>query len=280
MSDKDLRAPAQILPHRPGERLLALRELTSARVGLERTGCSISTGHALDFAVAHAQARDAVHSTLGAASLLAGLRERKLEAVSVHSAATSRTEYLLRPDLGKSLARASATVLDDQPAPHELRGATSLTIILADGLSALAADRHALPLLDALLASLGIGRRDRTWALTPIVVAEQARVALGDAIGEALHADVTVMLIGERPGLSSPDSLGAYITWWPRPDRTDAERNCVSNIRAEGLDYGSAAAKIAWYLSEARRLGLTGVQIRGLDTGGEPPALGDPNKAR
>jgi ethanolamine ammonia-lyase small subunit len=106
---------------------------------------------------------------------------------------------------------------------------------------------------------------DSTWQLTNIVIAEQARVALGDEIGAALHADVSVMLIGERPGLSSPDSLGAYITWAPRPGRTDAERNCVSNIRAEGLDYAAAAAKIAWYITEGRRLGLTGVALRESD---------------
>jgi ethanolamine ammonia-lyase small subunit len=143
---------------------------------------------------------------------------------------------------------------------------TTLTIILADGLSALAIERHALPVLDALLPLL-----DRTWQLTPIVVAEQARVALADQIGQALHADATVILIGERPGLSSPDSLGAYITWSPRPGRTDAERNCVSNIRPPfagqpssqaGLDYATAAARIARTLTEARRLGLTGVALR------------------
>jgi ethanolamine ammonia-lyase small subunit len=139
--------------------------------------------------------------------------------------------------------------------------ATTLTIVLADGLSATAANRHAIPLLDELLPVL------QTFQLTPIIVAQQARVALADPIGQALHADATLILIGERPGLSSPDSLGAYITWAPRPGRTDAERNCVSNIRPPmpgqaGLDYATAAQKIAWYLTEARRLGLTGVSLR------------------
>jgi ethanolamine ammonia-lyase small subunit len=267
MSEKGIPVPG--LPSSPARQLdtlLALREFTPARLALARTGCSISTSHALEFSAAHAQARDAVHSTLGVASLLAALRKRKLEAVSVHSAATSRTEYLLRPDLGRTLAPGSVPVLATQPATHNLQGATSLTIILTDGLSALATDRHAVPVLDALLALLGIGRTECSWALTPIVLAEQGRVALGDPIGEALHADVALMLIGERPGLSSPDSLGAYITWSPRPGRTDAERNCVSNIRAEGLDYASAAARIAWYLTQARRLGLSGVQIHGADS--------------
>jgi ethanolamine ammonia-lyase small subunit len=142
-------------------------------------------------------------------------------------------------------------------------------VVLADGLSALATERHGLPVLDALLPLLGLDEASAApgWTLAPIVVAEQARVALGDAIGAALGADVTVVLIGERPGLSSPDSLGAYITWGPRPGRSDAERNCVSNIRLEGLDYAGAAAKIAWYVREGRRLGLTGVQLRESDGG-------------
>lgn len=254
--------------------LLDLRALTSARVALDRTGASITTRHALEFSLAHAQARDAVHAALGVASLMAALRERELAAVSVRSSAANRTEYLRRPDLGRTLSDASATLLavraTDTRSPHT--DAATVSIILADGLSALAVERHALPLLDALLPLLGLNEENDAkqvalpWALAPIVVAEQARVALGDEIGEALHADVTVMLIGERPGLSSPDSLGAYITWAPRIGRTDAERNCVSNIRVEGLDYTAAAARIAWYVTEARRLGLTGVALRGSDT--------------
>jgi ethanolamine ammonia-lyase small subunit len=253
------------------------RLLTPARVSLGRTGVSITTRHALEFSLAHAQARDAVHSALAVPSLLAALRERNLPAIHVRSAARDRTEYLRRPDLGRTLAPASATLLAGQPATRNLPGVPSklrlggipepptLAIILADGLSALATERHALPVLDALLKLLKIGEPDATWQLTSIVVAEQARVALGDEIGLALHAGVTVILIGERPGLSSPDSLGAYITWAPRAGRTDAERNCVSNIRAEGLDYAAAAAKIAWYVSEGRRLGLTGVALRESD---------------
>jgi ethanolamine ammonia-lyase small subunit len=251
-----------------------LRTLTSARVALDRTGASITTRHALEFSLAHAQARDAVHSTLGVASLLAALRERELVAVSVRSAVANRTEYLRRPDLGRTLGDASATLLSVRAANARpsLPDAALVSIILADGLSALATERHALPLLDALLPLLGLSETsDATnnalrWALAPIVVAEQTRVALGDEIGSALQADVTVMLIGERPGLSSPDSLGAYVTWAPRPGRTDAERNCVSNIRAEGLDYATGAAKIAWYVTEGRRLGLTGVALRESDS--------------
>jgi ethanolamine ammonia-lyase small subunit len=240
-----------------------LRSLTPARVALDRTGASITTRHALEFSLAHAQARDAVHAALAVPSLLASLRERSLSVIHVRSAATTRAEYLRRPDLGRTVAPASAALLANQPANGNLQPATSsLVIILADGLSALAIERHALPVLDALLPLLKLVEPDSTWRLTPIVIAEQARVALADEIGQALHADATVILIGERPGLSSPDSLGAYITWAPRPGRTDAERNCISNIRTEGLGYAAAAARIAWTLTEARRLGLTGVALR------------------
>jgi ethanolamine ammonia-lyase small subunit len=256
-----------------------LRSLTPARVALDRTGSSLTTRHALEFSLAHAQARDAVHSALAVPSLLAALRERSLTSIHVRSAAANRTEYLRRPDLGRTLAPASAAQLATNPsaasiepgAPftqsHRVSGValqnpTIITLILADGLSALAIERHALPVLDALQPLLKLGEPDSTWRLTSIVVAEQARVALADPVGQALHADATVILIGERPGLSSPDSLGAYITWAPRPGLTDAERNCISNIRSEGLDYAAAAGRIAWTLTEARRLGLTGVALR------------------
>jgi ethanolamine ammonia-lyase small subunit len=250
-----------------------LREYTSARVALERAGSSLATRHTLEFALAHAQARDAVHSALDVGAVIGALGERRLAAVAVSSAAAGRTEYLRRPDLGRRLSVTSASLLAElQPATDNLQPATSLSVVLADGLSALATQRHAVPLMDSLLALL-----DESWALTPIVVAEQARVALGDEVGALLRADVTVMLIGERPGLSSPDSLGAYITWNPRVGRTDAERNCVSNIRPQlsghtgsvagqgGLDYATAAQKIAWYIGEGRRLGLTGVALRESD---------------
>ncbi len=237
-----------------------LRSVTPARVALDRAGSSISTRDALEFSLAHARARDAVHSVLGVTSVMAALRERNLAALSVRSAASARTEYLLRPDLGRVLSEASALLLADPTNSRVTGAATRLSIVLADGLSALATERHALPLLDELLLLL-----DDSWMLTPIVVVEQARVALSDQIGGFLQADVSVMLIGERPGLSAPDSLGAYITWSPRPGRTDAERNCVSNIRTEGLDYASAAVRIAWYIAEGRRLGLTGVALRASD---------------
>jgi len=261
-------------PPRPKDGQLDLRALTPARVALERSGVSIATRHALEFSLAHAKARDAVHADLGAASLLAALRQRGLRAVSVHSAAGDRAEYLRQPDLGRRLSETSKAQLIAIAAQRSRGpGQAAVSIILADGLSALATERHALSVVDALLPLLGAGdaaSHSARWVLTPICVAEQARVALGDEIGEVLAANVTAMLVGERPGLSSPDSLGAYITWAPRRGRTDAERNCVSNIRQPlagqaGLDYADAAAKIAWYMGEGMRLGLSGVEIREAD---------------
>jgi ethanolamine ammonia-lyase small subunit len=245
-----------------------LRALTPARVAMGSTGVSLTTRHALEFSLAHAQARDAVYSALAIPSLMTELRERGLAAVAVKSAATDRTEYLRRPDLGRTLAPSSAARLAESATSGRQPGKL-ISIILADGLSALAVERHAVPLLDALFPLLRLNARQPTawWELTPVVIAEQARVALGDEVGAALHAAVSVMLIGERPGLSSPASLGAYITWAPHPGRTDAERNCVSNIRSEGLDYTAASAKIAWFLTEARRLGATGVELRESDAG-------------
>ena len=172
-------------------------------------------------------------------------------ALRLHSAAADRKTYLQRPDLGRSLDEASrATLAGLQSERREL------ALIVADGLSALAVERHAAPLLRELVRGL------EGWRLAPICVVEQGRVAIGDEIGAALNAQLCVVLIGERPGLSSPDSLGAYITWQPRPGRTDAERNCISNIRAEGLGYQQAAAQLRFYLNEARRRQLTGVALK------------------
>jgi ethanolamine ammonia-lyase small subunit len=174
-----------------------------------------------------------------------------LQVITLESAARDRAEYLRRPDLGRRLSAGSRTLLEQaQSKPGRL------VIVIADGLSAIAAERHAVPVLDALLPLL------EEWQIGPVVIAEQARVAIGDEIGERLHASVTLLFIGERPGLSSPDSLGAYLTWAPRVGRSDAERNCISNIRPEGLSYSLAARKIAGYLSEARRRQLTGVALK------------------
>jgi ethanolamine ammonia-lyase small subunit len=228
-----------------------LRLHTPARVALARSGVSLTTRDTLAFALDHAQARDAVHATLSLPTLLAELAARSLPVIAVKSAATDRATYLRRPDLGRTLAASSRAALESAATQG------SLTIILADGLSALATDRHAIPLLDALLPLL-----ESAFPLTPLVIAEQARVALGDEIALALRSTLTLMLIGERPGLSAADSLGAYITWAPRIGTTNAERNCISNIRAEGLAPPAAAARIAFYLREAARLQLTGTSLK------------------
>lgn len=231
----------------------ALRRFTSARIGLGRTGASLPTAEVLRFGLAHAAARDAVHLPLDVAALQQALRPAHGAAIVVHSRASGRPEYLLRPDLGRRLDDASAARLS-AVAPAD---GCDLAPVIADGLSALAVQRHAVPLLDALRPLL-----PADWRIAPPVVALQGRVALGDEIGERLGARMVLMLIGERPGLSSPDSLGAYLTWAPRVGCSDAERNCVSNIRPEGLDYPAAARRIAWLLGESRRLQLSGVSLK------------------
>jgi len=229
-----------------------LRALTPARVGLGRTGVSLQTRDLLDFQRAHAQARDAVHARLDSAALAAEIESSiRPEVLQLHSAAAGRAEYLQRPDLGRRLNEASRALLAEQP-----RDEVDLAIVIADGLSALAVERHVPELLQELLPRLS-----DLW-LAPICIVQQGRVAIADEIGQALNARISVILIGERPGLSSPDSLGAYITWQPRPGRTDAERNCISNIRAEGLSYAQAAAQLGFYLRAARRRQLTGVALK------------------
>jgi ethanolamine ammonia-lyase small subunit len=249
--------------HTDGALTLAarLRALTPARVGLARTGVSLETRELLDFQRCHAQARDAVHGRLETATLAAALAEISgVEVLRLHSAAADRATYLQRPDLGRRLDDASRSLLAERDAVVDSgttqSGLSRLALIIADGLSALAVERHARPLLAELIPRL------EGWILTPLCVVEQGRVAIGDEIGQALGAQVSVILIGERPGLSSPDSLGAYITWEPRPGRTDAERNCISNIRVEGLSYAQAAAQLGYYLTEARRRQLTGVALK------------------
>ena len=230
-----------------------LRALTPARVGLGRTGVSLETRDLLDFSRCHAMARDAVHAHLESAALAANLTEISgSAALRLHSAAADRATYLQRPDLGRKLDETSRKLLTDATRTN----GCGLAIAVADGLSALAVERHAAPLVKELLPRLN------DWKLAPLCVVEQGRVAIGDEIGALLGAEIAVVLIGERPGLSSPDSLGAYITWQPRPGRTDAERNCISNIRLEGLGYAQAATQLAFILNEARRLKLTGVALK------------------
>jgi ethanolamine ammonia-lyase small subunit len=229
-----------------------LRALTPARVGLGRTGVSQLTGDVLDFQRAHAQARDAVHAALQPAALAAEIAAiTGGDVLRLHSAAADRACFLQRPDLGRKLDEPSRLRL------AELRaGEVDLALVVADGLSALAVERHAPQVLAQLLPLL------EGWRIAPVCIVEQGRVAIADEIGCALGADLAAVLIGERPGLSSPDSLGVYITWQPRPGRTDADRNCISNIRSEGLGYHQAAAQMASCLMQARRRRLTGVELK------------------
>ena len=230
----------------------ALRRHTPARIALGRTGSSLPTSEVLGFALAHAQARDAVHAPFEAEATAVAIQALGLETVIVDSAAPDRASYLRRPDLGRTLSQGGRAALSLVREVHDL------AVVVADGLSSTAVHAHAAPLVEALLPAV----REAGWRLAPVVVARQARVALGDEVGALLNARLVILLVGERPGLSSPDSLGAYITFGPRVGRTDAERNCVSNIRAEGLGYGAAAFKLAWHAREALRLGLTGVALK------------------
>ena len=225
----------------------SLRDYTPARVDLGRTGHSVPTRELLEFQLAHAKARDAAHHPLDAHSVVL---ELKRESITVATAARDRTTYLRRPDLGRQLNQESRERLQAFKSDYDA------VFIIADGLSALAVHRHAVPLLNVVLAKLD------NWQIAPTVIVEQGRVAIGDEIGETLGAKLAVVLIGERPGLSSPDSLGIYMTWRPRPGRTEAERNCISNIRAEGLSYELAAHKLLFLMNESRRLKLSGVQLK------------------
>jgi ethanolamine ammonia-lyase small subunit len=240
-----------------------MRAATPARIGLARAGSSIATGDHLAFQLAHARARDAVHEPFDPRALLVPLRERGLEAVQLHSAAADRHTYLARPDLGRRLDDASRAKVAAMPRGHDL------AFVLADGLSARAVTSHAVPLLDACLPQL---RRDG-WRIAPVTVVEQGRVAIGDEIGHMLDAALVCILIGERPGLTSPDSLGAYLTWQPAPGRTDAERNCLSNIRPAGMPYAEAAQRLVYLCNQAKQRHCTGVMLKDETPVGAPPLL-------
>jgi len=240
-------------PAPPSRSLEDLRELTPARVGLGRAGASMTTDSLLAFTLDHARARDAVHTALDIAGLVAGLAGLGLQARQVSSQAGDRRDYLRRPDLGRMLDQASRKSLTGLG-----EGASELAIVIGDGLSPAAVNIHAVELVRHLgphLTEAGIG-------LGNVVIASGARVALGDEIGAALGARMVAMLIGERPGLSAPDSLGAYLTFAPRIGLTDEKRNCVSNIHAAGLSYDEAAFKIAWLVREGLQRQVTGVALK------------------
>ncbi len=245
-------------PAPPSRSMRDLRDLTPARVGLGRAGASMPTKALLEFTLDHARARDAVHAAFDVPALISGLNDLGLAAFDVSSRASNRKDYLRRPDLGRTLDPASQQLL--------ARGKASscqLAIVIGDGLSPTAVKAHAIELIRSLVARLAVERIEIGHA----VVASGARVALGDEIGAILGARMIVMLIGERPGLSAPDSLGAYLTFAPRPGRTDAERNCVSNIHGSGLGYDEAAFKMAWLIREGLAREVTGVALK--DDSGE-----------
>jgi ethanolamine ammonia-lyase small subunit len=237
-----------------------LKAYTRARIALGRAGNSIPTDEVLRFGYAHAAARDAVHIPLDVALLEQALRQAGFDTLQVQSAAPDRHTYLLRPDLGRRLNDDSASVLAAHP-----QKAYDLLLLVGDGLSSLAVKNHALPVLEEIRRMA-----PSAWKIAPVVIATQARVALSDEVGALLNARVVLMLVGERPGLSSPDSLGIYLTYEPRTGRQDSERNCISNVRPEGLDYHAAAAKAVWLAGEAMTLRLSGI---GLKDQSEMPAI-------
>ena len=237
----------------PPDPWAGLRAFTAARIALGRTGTSVPLREALAFRLAHAHARDAVYSTLNTAQLLADLPALGLPVCLVRSRASTRQGYLQRPDQGRQLADDSKTHLTEH-----VTNECDIVLVLADGLSATAVNTHALPLLQLLVPEL----RQMGLRLGPLVLAGQARVALGDEIGQLARARLVLVLIGERPGLSAPDSLGAYFTYAPRPGLTDEARNCVSNIRPAGLAYPAAAARLLHLLREALRRQLSGVGLK------------------
>jgi ethanolamine ammonia-lyase small subunit len=254
----DRTAPARAVPDHPpsADPWDRLRQLTAARIGLARSGASLATAPLLDFRLAHSRARDAVNEPLDTARLISALAGLSDPILVVASAAETRADYLLRPDLGRRLiAGAEATF-----APHA--GPYDVVFAIADGLSARAVQMHAEPVLIRVIEKL----RAAGWRIAPLVIVRHGRVAVGDAIATALGADCAAVLIGERPGLSAADSMGAYLTFKPNAQTTDAERNCVSNIRPEGLGYADAAFKIAAMLTAMRAARLSGVRLKD-DTG-------------
>lgn len=251
VNDRPARTPPTVIRDPTG----ALQSLTPARIGLGRVGHALPTRALLAGDAAHGRARSAVHAALDVAGLvrqLADVAPGRIIA-AVDSAATDRATYLLRPDLGRRLSAAGRAEIAGL-APE---AGCDLALVIADGLSTTGVHRHAAPTVAAILAAA-----PADWRLGPLVVARQARVALGDEIGAAFGAEFVALLVGERPGLTCQDSLGIYLTRQPRPGRADAERNCLSNIHPGGLEPVEAARRLWWLLHEARRLGTTGVALK------------------
>ncbi len=255
-----------------------LRQYTAARIGLGRAGISVPTKHLLDFQLAHAQAQDAVHLPLNIEQLKDDIERLKtdieqpykaddasaIHSLAVHSQVNDRAHYLQRPDLGRRLDADSADLLKRSAAPAE--EPYDLAIVIIDGLSSFAIQKNAPPLLQLLTQRLTqqplSDDKDETCRLAPIVIVQQGRVAIGDEVGELLNAKLVLVFVGERPGLSSPDSLGLYLTWGPKVGLTDESRNCISNVRPQGLVYQEAVNKVYYLLSQAHQRKLTGVNLK------------------
>lgn len=236
----------------------ALRSLTAARIALGRSGISLPTAAQLDFQLDHARARDAVHLPLDTAGLvqaLGAVLPGHPAALPLASAAPDRATYLQRPDLGRRLRTDSH---DKLAALYQPIVPFDIALVVVDGLSALAIAQNAAPFIHALLQRLDT----EDWSLAPTTIVTQGRVAIGDAVGQLLGAKAVVVLVGERPGLSAPDSMGLYLTWAPQVGLTDAARNCISNVRPEGLSYFDGAYKLHMLLRESRKRQLSGVNLK------------------
>ncbi|RXK58973.1 ethanolamine ammonia-lyase subunit EutC [Lacibacter luteus] len=229
----------------------ALKQFTAARIALGRTGHAVPLKELLKFKLAHAHARDAVYARLHVKELTQELQQFNLPVYSLHSKVKDRNEYLLHPDIGRQLNDASVQLLQSRSASFDI------VVVLADGLSATAINHHAVPLLQQLIPLL----QEAKFSIA-ITTAQQARVAVGDTIGSLMNAKLSLVLIGERPGLSAADSMGAYLTYNPTVGLTDESRNCISNIRPEGIDYAKAATKIHYLISSSFRLQYSGVTLK------------------
>lgn len=288
MSEKKLNGKNNKEAHTVDNSWNVLREYTAARIGLGRAGISVPTKHLLDFQLAHAQAQDAVHLPLDTQQLISDIEspqdisdpELALHYIMVHSQVIDRSHYLQRPDLGRRLNSESVAALKTHTAAED--EPYDLAIVIVDGLSSFAIQKNAAPLLQQLTQRLssqalskasGINKTAGIFRLAPIVVVEQGRVAIGDEVGELLNAKSVLVFIGERPGLSSPDSLGLYLTWAPKVGLTDESRNCISNVRPEGLVYAEAVNKVFYLLSEAHQRQLTGVNLKERSQTSENPLL-------
>ncbi|MBI9086075.1 MAG: ethanolamine ammonia-lyase subunit EutC [Desulfobacterales bacterium] len=241
-----------IVVHDPWQ---TLKRFTNARIALGRAGMSLPTRAHLDFQLAHAQARDAVALPLNFQELAEKLNRRKIPSIRLQSRAPDRQTYLQRPDLGRLLDTPSEKRLADAACPNH---PPDIALVIADGLSSKAIDGHAVHFADLLVSAL----EKRRFRCSPVCLVKEGRVAVGDHIGEILSSRMTVVLIGERPGLSSPDSMGIYFTYGPKREKTDADRNCISNIHARGLSYDIALEKLLFLIAQANRLKLSGIRLK------------------